>query len=205
MKTSKPISTISYNTESFLRNKIYEWKRAGIISFGMWILHQPDVDGDKPHFHVYLQPAKHMQTDYLIDQSIEIDTNWKPLESYADEKEKERHEKKQFLKMTVFKSSEPSNWILYGLHDENYLLEKGLSRNIHYNVSDIESTCDDTLMEMVSCAFDFRNNKLEYRIIEAVKQNKSWQSIVASGMVPLRQISGARLLYMALTGQEKIV
>lgn len=205
MKTSKPISTISYNTENFLRNKIYEWKKDGIIEYGMWIYHRPDVDGDKPHYHVYLQPSMLIQTDFLIEQSIEIDTSWKPLESYADEKEKERHEKKQFLKMTVFKSSEPNNWILYGLHDENYLLQKGLTRNEHYEISDLESTCDDTLMEMVSCAFDFRNNKLEFRIIESVKQGVSWQAMVSSGMIPLKQISGARLLYMALTGQEKIV
>ena len=113
MKTSKPIATISYNSENFLREKIYEWKRCGFIEYGMWILHQPDVDGDKPHYHVYLQPAKLIQTEELILRSKELDPNWKPLESYVDEKEKERHEKKQFLGMTVFKSSETSNWILY--------------------------------------------------------------------------------------------
>ena len=205
MNTSKPISTISYNTEKYLREKIYYWKQQGFIEYGMWILHQPDVDGDKAHYHVYLQPTKLIQTENLINDSIEIDPNWKPLDFYGDEKEKEQHEKKQFLKMTVFKSSEPSNWILYGLHDEAYLTQKGLSRNIHYDVSDIQSTCDDTLLDMLSSAFDFRNNKLEFRIIDAVNKGVSWQDMVKSGMIPIRQIAGARLLYSALTGQEKIV
>lgn len=203
MKTSKPISTISYNSERFLREKIYYWKECGIIEYGMWILHQPDQDGDKPHYHVYLQPSKLIQTDFLITDSIEIDPSWKPLENYADEKEKERHEKKRFLKMTIFKSSDTSNWILYALHDENYLLQKGLTRNHHYEPSDIITTCDETFYEMLSSAYDFRNNKLEFRIIEGVQEGKSWADMVKSGMIPIRQIAGARLLYMALTGQER--
>lgn len=205
MKTSKPISTISYNTEKFLREKIYEWKNCGFIEYGMWILHQPDVDGDKPHYHVYLQPAKLIQTDDLILRSKELDPNWQPLETYADEREKERHEKKQFLGMTIFKSSETSNWILYALHDERYLLDKGLTRNIQYEPTDIDSTCDDTFYEMLSCAFDYRNNKLEFRIIEAIKQEKTWTQIVSSGMIPIRQMSGARLYYIAITGQDKVL
>lgn len=188
MKTSKPIATISYNTEKFLREKIYYWKKQGIIEYGMWILHQPDVDGDKAHYHVYLQPSKLIQTEDLINDSCELDpTNpEKPL------------------KMTVFKSSETNNWILYALHDEKYLTEKGLSRNIHYEANQIESTCEDTFYEMLSCAFDYRNNKLEFRIIEAINQGQSWTNIVSSGMIPIRQMAGARLFYMALTGQDKM-
>lgn len=189
MKTSKPISTISYNTESFLREKIYYWQREGFIEYGMWILHQPDVDGDKAHYHVYLQPAKLIQTEYLVQNSCEFDPNYpeKPL------------------KMNVFHSSKFEDWILYGLHDEAYLAEKGLMRNVHYEVSDIEATCDNTLMEMLSRAFDMRNNKLEFRIIDAVRNGQNWQQMVSSGMIPLRHITGARLLYMALTGQEKVL
>lgn len=171
----------------------------------MWILHQPDTDGTKPHYHVYLQPAKLIQTEDLVEDSGEIDPNWKPLESYADEKEQEAHEKKQFLKMTVFRNSKEEDWILYALHDEDYLTSKGLTRNVHYSPSDIQNTCEDTFMDMVSRAYDFRNNKLEFRIIQAVRDGVSWKQLVTSGMIPIRQMAGARLYYMALTDQDKTV
>ena len=187
MKTSKPISTISYNTEKFLREKIYYWKSLGIIEYAMWIKHEPDVDGKKVHYHVYIQPAKLIQTEHLVNDSCEFD----PLNPDKP------------LKMNVFKSSQTTDWILYGLHDESYLREKNLSRNTHYEVSDIESTCEDTLYEMLARAYDYRNNKLEFRIIDAVNNGQNWYQIVSSGMIPLKQIAGAKILYMALTGQER--
>lgn len=211
MKTSKPISTISYNTERFLAEKIYYWKKQGLIEYGMWIKHEPDVDGKKEHFHVYLQPSKLIQTEFLVDDSIEIDTNWKPLDEKflsvlsedEQKKEIEAHEKKRYFKMNVFHSSKPDDWILYAIHDEKYLTQKNLSRNCHYEIGDIKATCDDTLNEMISQAYDKNNNKLEFRIIEAIKKEMTWSQIVGSGMIPIRQMAGARLYYMALTGQDK--
>lgn len=204
MRTSKPISTISYNSERFLRERIWQWKRQGIIEYAMWIRHEPDVDGKKAHYHVYLQPAQLIQTEDLMNQTIELDMTWQPLPDTASDEEKAEHEKKRFFKSNVFRNSVSSDWILYGIHDENYLTEKGLFRNHHYSTEDIQSTCDDTLLEMVSQAYDTRNNKLEFRIVQAVNEGKSWSEMVRSGMIPIRHITGARLLYMALTGQEKI-
>ena len=204
MKTSKPISTISYNTERFLREKIFYWKKQGKIEYGMWIEHKPDVDGKKAHYHVYLQPAKLIQTEDLINDAIEIDPNWQPLADGATDEEKIQHEKKRYLKMNVFFSSKADDWILYGLHDEAYLREKNLMRNEHYEISDIQATCDDTLLQMISSAFDYRNNKLEFRIIDAVNNGQSWTDLVRSGMIPLRYMTGAKLLYQALTGQAGI-
>ena len=154
----------------------------------MYIHHKADVDGKKEHFHVYIQPSKRIDTAFLVNDSIEIDPE---------------NPDKPF-KMNVFRNSKEEDWILYGLHDEAYLTEKGMSRNEHYEVDDIRSTCDDTLMEMVSRAFDYRNNKLEFRIIDAVRKNLSWYQIVASGMIPLNKIGGAKIMYSALTGQTDI-
>lgn len=204
MKTSKPISTISYNSEQFLRERIWYLKKIGFIEYGMWIRHEPDVDGKKAHYHVYLQPAQLIQTEDLMNRFIELDSTWKPLDDTASDEEKKEHEKKRYLKCNVFRSSSADDWIPYGIHDEAYLAEKGLTRNVHYDIKDIQSTCDDTLLEMVSSAYDKRNNKLEFRIVQAVNEGKSWAEIVRSGMIPIRHITGARLLYMALTGQEKI-
>ena len=189
MRTSKPISTISYNTSEFLREKVEYWKSRGLIEFGMWIKHEPDEDNKKAHFHLYLQPAKLIQTMDLEEDSKELDP------AHPDKP----------LKMMVFRVSKPSDWLLYGIHDKVYLAEKGLTRNHHYSFDDVESTCEDSLKDMISHVSDERKGKLEYRIIELVDLGMCWSSIVRSGLIPVRHMAGARIFYQALTGQDNLV
>lgn len=189
MKTSKPISTISYNTDEFIRNKIEYWRSCGIIEFGMWIRHEAEADEKKSHCHVYLKPAKLIQTMDLEMDSCEIDpTNpEKPL------------------KMVSFRISTESDWLLYSLHDKAYLLEKGLERQFHYDISDIQSTCDDTLQDIITQVSDKRKGSIEYRILDMVNKGMTWQQIVSSGMIPLRYMGGAKIMYQALTGQAAMI
>lgn len=185
MRTSKPISTISYNSENFLKEKIEYWKSRGIIEFGMWIRHEPESDEKKAHYHVFLKPAKLIQTMDLEADSQEID----PL--FPDKP----------LKMINFRVSKESDWVLYGIHDPAYLLEKGLTREFCYDISDISSTCDDTLKDILSHLSDERKGRLEYRIIDCVNKGMTWGQIVNSGLIPIRQMVGAKHFYSAITGQ----
>lgn len=186
MKTSKPISTISYNSEDFLRWKIEYWRKKGIIEFGMWIFHRAET-GEKNHFHVYLKPAHMVQTLDLEEDSKEFDPNFpeKPL------------------KMIGFTSSKADDWIMYCLHDVDYLASKGLTRQFHYDVSDIQSTDIDTLKEIIAQLQDSRKGRLENRIIQMCEQGLSWSEIVRSGIIPIRYMSNAKIFYVAITGQEK--
>ena len=186
MRTSKPISTISYNTEEFLKGKVEYWKGLGLIEFGMWIKHKPDEDNKKDHFHVFLKPAKLIQTMDLEMDSCELDPNNpdKPL------------------KMIGFRVSKENDWVLYGLHDKEYLASKGMTRNIHYDLSDIKSTDSDTLADIITHLNDERKGKLETRILECVRMGLAWGDIVSSGLIPLRHMHNAKLLYDALTFHE---
>ena len=71
MKTSKPVSTISFNSEAYLRGKLRELTAAGVLEFWAYIRHDPEPDevgdeaGGKQHFHVYMEPAKMIQTTDL--------------------------------------------------------------------------------------------------------------------------------------------
>lgn len=189
MRTSKPISTISYNSEEFLRGKIEYWKNQGLIEFGMWIRHEPDEDNKKVHFHVFLKPAKLIQTMDLEMDSCELDPNFpdKPL------------------KMIGFRVSKENDWVLYGLHDKEYLASKGMQRNIHYDLGDIQSTDSDTLADIITHLNDERKGKLETRIMECVGMGLNWAEIVGSGLIPLRHMHNAKLLFDALTyGNNKI-
>ena len=186
MRTSKSISTISYNTPEFLSAKIKQWRDLGIIEYGMWVFHQPESDEKKAHCHVFLKPAKLIQTMDLESDSCEIDPQNpdKPL------------------KMVSFRVSKESDWLLYSIHDPYYLAEKGLTREFVYSYDDIHTTCHDTLNDIITHMSDDRKGRLEYRIVDCINRGMNWTQIVQSGMIPIRQISGARIMYMAITGQE---
>lgn len=188
MKTSKPIAGVSYNSPAFLKSKIEYWKSLGLIEFGMWIYHKAEEGEKKDHYHVYLKPAKLLQTMDLEQDSCEVDPNSdKPL------------------KIVGLSPSKETDWVLYTLHDQAYLMEKGLERSYHYDISDFETTCTDTLANIIYHVADERKGKVEYRLIDAVNMGMSWYAIVKSGMIPMRHMAGALLMYKALTGQEKSV
>lgn len=185
MRTSKPISTISYNSPNFIKSKIEYWKSIGLIEFGMWIFHKAEQDEKKDHCHVFLKPAKLIQTMDLENDSIEIDPN---------------NLDKPF-KMVSFRVSKESDWLLYSIHDKAYLLEKGLSRSYHYSFDDVITTCSDTLIDIISHLADERKGRLEYRIIECVQMGMSWTQIVKSGIIPIRSMSNALIFYKSVTDQ----
>lgn len=179
MKTSKPISTISYNTKDFLEEKLNEWRKNGIIEFAMWIRHEPEEGDKKAHFHVYIKPARLLQTLDLEEMSQEIDPQNldKPL------------------KMISFRSSVESDWVLYSIHDKQYLAEKGLTRQNHYDISDIHSTCEDTLQDIITRLNDNRKGDIQKRIVDCIEMGMSFGAILKSGMIPMRYVHSAKIYY----------
>ena len=79
MATQKPISTISYNSELFLKEKLDNWIKAHIIQTYMYICHKGE-DGDKDHIHVRIEPNKKLDPMDLQAQLLEYKIgNDKPL------------------------------------------------------------------------------------------------------------------------------
>lgn len=182
MRTSKPISTISYNSADFLEKKLMEWKKCGWIEFAMWIRHDPESDEKKPHYHVFIRPARLIQTTELEEASKEIDPQNidKPL------------------KMIGFRISKETDWLLYSIHDPSYLVEKGLQREFVYSLEDVNSTDEDTLADIISHCSDDRVGRIEYRLLQMIRQGMSWDAIVYSGFIPMRHITGAKIMYDSL-------
>lgn len=103
MATQKPISTISYNSEIFLKEKLDNWIKAHIIQTYMYICHKGE-DGDKDHIHVRIEPNKKLDPMDLQSQLLEYKIgNDKPLGCRP------------------FRPSKEEDWILYAVHDETYL------------------------------------------------------------------------------------
>lgn len=103
MATQKPISTISYNTEPFLKEKLETWLNAHIIQAYQYICHKGE-DGDKDHIHLRIEPNKKLDPMDLIEQ----------LREYQLGKDKP-------LGCRPFRSSKEEDWILYAVHDVHYL------------------------------------------------------------------------------------
>ena len=103
MATQKPISTISYNTEPFLKEKLEIWLNAHIIQAYQYICHKGE-DGDKDHIHLRIEPNKKIDPMDLIEQ----------LREYQIGKDKP-------LGCRPFRPSKEEDWILYVVHDSQYL------------------------------------------------------------------------------------
>ena len=104
MATQKPISTISYNTESFLKEKLDNWINAHIIQAYQYICHKGE-DGDKDHIHLRVEPNKQIDpmslTEYLKEHDL-------------------KHPEKP-LGVRPWRPSKEEDWYLYAVHDKAYL------------------------------------------------------------------------------------
>ena len=187
MNTSKSIAGISYNTEEFLKGTLEDWKREGIIEFAMFIHHKAEADEKKDHFHVYIIPAKRLQTVDLELKSQEFD----PM-----------HPDKP-LKLLGLTPSKESDWLLYALHDPTYLIEKGLEKAYHYSLEDFKSTDLDLFDIIVSRIGETRNGKIENRVIQMIRNGMTWNEMLTSGLIPMRYVYSAKIIFDSFVIKEE--
>lgn len=175
MKTSKPISTISYNSEQFLKGTLDSLTASHVIEFYAYIYHKPEDDeaGDKIHAHVYLQLAKMCQTEKIRDLFKELDPQ-KP--------------DKPLGVLPFRKCNSWDDWYLYILHDPEYLLYKGQARRYHYEHEDISTSDADELL-CKARQVDLLTGSPYKRIVAAVKAGLTWDDFFRQGVVPVQQIS----------------
>lgn len=185
MKTSKPFSTISYNTPDFLRVKLDELIRQRKIEFWCYFHHYKEEDELKDHKHLYIVPNGQLQTDQVGDYLLEVDpTNPKPLSCIR------------------FKSSNFTTWFLYSSHDQRYLASIGQSRKYHYTKEDCVCSDLDYLNEEIHL-IDYSKLNRFYDLKNAVENGETFVSLMNSGQVPIQQISAFQKAYDLLV-QEKL-
>lgn len=193
MKTSKPISTISFNTESFLRGKLRELEAAGILEFWAYIKHDPEPDevgdeaGGKEHFHVYMEPAKMVQTTEVRAAFKEPDpANDKPRGCLLVEK------------------SNFDNWYLYALHNSDYLASKGQSRCFSYDPAQIVTGDEDDLHSKVA-RIDVGSITPYIRMAQYQRDGKDFRSYVLGEQIGVRDIAAYQKAWQMLmsTGTER--
>lgn len=173
MRTTKPISTISFNTPEYLALKLDELQTANRISFWAFILHQPEDDeaGKKEHCHVYIEPSKMLQTDDIKAELLEFDPQCPGRPRGC----------------LPFKSSRFDPWYLYALHDKRYLASKGQSRRYHYEHDEIVTSDPDNLL-FLARSIDMLSLSPYADMQEAQAKGVTWEEYFSRGTIPLPQI-----------------
>lgn len=175
MRTTKPVSTISYNTIPFLELKLEELRKAKIISFWSFIYHKAEADEKKDHIHLYFEPSKMLQTDDILEFLCQI--TGKFLDNGRPE----------VLCCMNVRSSKFDDWYLYSCHDEAYLMTKGQSRVHHYQFDDFHASNVDELNFKV-CEIDYTATNSMKQILEAQKLGLSLRDFIVRGAFPISQI-----------------
>lgn len=181
MQTTKLISTISYNSPSFLKGKLYSLVTQGIIEYAHWIWHEPEKDEKKPHAHVVLKPNKRLDTSSLRNEFKEpVAGSDKPLG------------------VLPFDTSKIEDWILYAVHDPLYLLRKNQNRVHTYKQEDLQTTEEDLLFEHWRDAHEGEDSRLQ-QVIALARGGMSFGELVERGLIPVNQLFQYEKIYQAFS------
>lgn len=192
MSTSKPISTISYNTPEYLTTKLNQLVKGHTIQNWMFIEHKPDTDNTKKHIHVYVEPNKRIDPMGITDELKELDPkqpdkplgciSWRPCNSLDD-------------------------WILYCLHIPAYLQSKGQDMKIQYKTSDFRYANELQASEDIQHALNYSNFATRSKAIDMLLDDDvNPVSLIKTGMLPLQSAGHIRsMLQMNADFQQKLI
>lgn len=174
MKTSKPFSTVSYNTDDFLKSKLNELLNNRKIEYWCYVCHAGELDDngerEKEHKHVLIIPNGRIDTMELSQTMLEPD----PANM------------KKPLKCMDFRSSKEDEWFLYNSHDPDYLRTKMLEREFVYDRQDFISSDDDETDIKWRRAFHESDYMKNQRLLKMLS-DKSASQLVANGFVQPQQ------------------
>lgn len=187
MKTSKLISTISFNSLQFLEGTIQRLANSELIEWSHWIKHKAEAnDTKKDHIHLIIQPNKAIDTLQFFKEFIEQDPNNElPLKCLPPNKTKN-----------------VGDWILYGLHHIGYLSSKFETREYTYTIDDMQSTDRDLLLEQYRQALRELNPELE-AVKHSFSKGQSLDDILLCGYVNKSNLGMIVAYYTALNNKEK--
>lgn len=178
MRTSKPFSTISYNSRDFLTFKLVELTRSGALDFWVYVEHYAEEDELKDHKHLYLVPSRCLDTARLLAELLEPDPD-KPDKPLA---------------CLPAQSSKFGDWYLYACHDRAYLASKGQSRLHHYLFQDFVSSSDDYLLELTH-HIDYSRFERFNELRDSALSGVPFAELVQNGRIPIPQIAAYQKAY----------
>lgn len=174
MRTSKPIATISYNSQEYLYYKLRELVRNHKVSDFMFINHFAEEDERKNHIHLWIKPNTLLDTMALQQFLIEPNPQ-DPEKPY---------------KCIDFRPSSVDDWILYSQHYAPYLASKGESREYHYTKDDFIYCDEDTFEDLYNHAFKGSEWAKRNQILQALAEGQiNPAELILNGTLPLNMAS----------------
>lgn len=184
MKTSRPFSTISYNSPDFLRVKLDELITRRAISFYAFIFHKKEEDEQKDHIHLHIIPNGSVNTDDIRDYLKEF-TLADPLRP---------------LGCMPFEPSKFDDWALYSTHNALYLASKGQSRKYSYTIDEMVTSDFDYFLEKWK-RIDMSKLNRFFLLSTAVDEGVPFESLLATGQIPIQQVFAYQKAYELLSGR----
>ena len=171
MQTTKLISSISYNTPEFLKGKLCDLVRQGILDYAHWVFHKPEDDETKTHAHIVVKPNRRLDTSALRNLCIG------PVIG----------EDKPRGVLPFRFSQRMSDWVLYSAHDPIYLLRKNETRRYHYEQSDFHSTDLDLLDEDWRECHRGSDSKIPI-LRDMAEAGQTWAEVLSQNFLPVNQL-----------------
>lgn len=186
MKTSVVISNITWNTPNFFKAISEELVQQGILDWVHAIPHKAESDEKKDHIHFILKPSKAIDTAWLQSRFSEfVQGELQPRRPTSDWR----------------KTKNFSDWLLYSLHDVDYLASKLEKREFSYNLEDCITTDMDSLENHYREA---KSNGLGLvsKIRKAFDMGYNREEFFLSGVIPLSLLRSANSVWDMLQYRE---
>ncbi len=191
--TAKPISTISYNSEQFLKRKLDAMLDAHIITDYRYIKHEGE-GGDKDHIHMMMYPNKRIDTAVLREEFNEVtaDADAKPLGCLP------------------FRTSNADHWLMYVLHDPFYLVahhsDDDGDGKIEYGIEQVVTPFTEQLARDYKRALPLRKTENQ-EIVERLMRGESVVQILTettSNPMKIATVKNMMLQEMNMTERVRI-
>lgn len=188
MRTQKSISNITYHRPEVFAKKVEELREGGVIGPCFWVAHKGE-SGDKDHIHVLLlEGCKVYNTDGL--------SSLFGIDIFPDGS---KGSMTPLWKVT----KDTTDWILYGIHNQEYLTLKNERKEHFYTFDDVKCVEEDKdLLRLSIIAAKERLDTLGDRVVVAVKRlfysGKSLPEVLTSGIIPIGCIGNTIKVWEAL-------
>lgn len=133
MTDIKGMSSVSYCSERYTKSVFDDLVASGWVEEYFFIRHKAEEGEKKDHLHVFWLPLgkNHRGVDYREKFHQLVDDDGSVLEKP--------------LGMMPVQSSVFGHWLLYSLHDRDYLMSKGEVRRYTYSLDDVRCRDRDVL------------------------------------------------------------
>lgn len=172
MKTSKPFTTIAYNSIDYLKARLDELVARSVLYWYAFIWHYKEEDETKDHIHLLMHPNGQVETDKVLKYLEEFDPT---------------HPELPLRCRPPHKCNSFGDWYLYGLHDTKYLLAHGYqTRKYHYQQSDMITNDTDELIDLVH-TIDYKKMYGNQNLFQAIDDGDSILDMIKKGIIPMQQ------------------